>query len=117
MKKLFMLFAGVFLYADISAIISQIKDIDSYTPVFKPVRSYSVFTDISLKKQHIKADYTGSVLVLNAVFQDRADINGKWVKKGDKIEGYEVLRVNSDKVVLKKDGKIKILSSKSKVLK
>ena len=56
-------------------------------------------------------------MVYKFIFQNRANINGLWVKKGDDIEGYKVVRVFSDGVVLKNDKEIKKIILKSKILK
>ncbi|WP_456479671.1 hypothetical protein [Nautilia sp.] len=117
MKKYIFLLAFVFLHADISEIITEIKKMESYTPVFKNFVKYDVFGS-SEKKIKIKKPFVvNGIVKLNAVFQKKANINGIWVKKGDLIGGYTVLKVGEDYVLLRKDKYIKKLSLKPKILK
>jgi len=121
MKKIFMLILTVFLQADILTIITQIKNMQNYTPKFKNIKKYNVFIDVNLTDKKTLKKNTGDLreanFVLNAVFQNRANINGIWVEKGDNIEGYEIVRVLSDGVVLKKGKKTKKIILKSNILK
>ena len=121
MKKIFILISAVFLQADILTIITQINNMQNYTPKFKNIKKYNVFIDVNLTDKKTLKKNTGDLreanFVLNAVFQNRANINGIWVEKGDNIEGYEIVRVLSDGVVLKKGKKTKKIILKSNILK
>jgi hypothetical protein len=121
MKKIFMLILTVFLQADILTIKTQINNMQNYTPKFKNIKKYNVFIDVNLTDKKTLKKNTGDLreanFVLNAVFQNRANINGIWVEKGDNIEGYEIVRVLSDGVVLKKGKKTKKIILKSNILK
>lgn len=117
-KMIFLIFAVSFVFADVLNIITQIKQMETYKPVFKPLPDYNIFTkDIEIQNSKVATLPKQNTLVLNAVFQNRADINGKWVKKGDNIEGYLVIKISDKEVVLKKDGKYKKLLLTPKVLK
>ena len=48
-------------------------------------------------------------LVLIAIFGDKAFINDRFYKVGQKVGGYVIVRIASTYVVLKKKGKTKIL--------
>jgi len=120
MKRFIIFLTAVFAFADISGVINKIKQMESYKPVFIKMPVYNVFTDVSTKKEDsnfIKLEVKKVILKLNAIFQNKANINGVWVKKGDIIEGYEVVEVKNDSVVLKKEGEIKILQIKPNILK
>ena len=70
----------------------------------------SVFVVVShesnrTKKTVIRAPEKTKNLVLNAIVNNRAFINGKWVAPGDRILGYRVERVEGNEVLLKKENK------------
>lgn len=46
---------------------------------------------------------------LKAIFEKTALINDKWLKQGDKLEGYEVFQINAFNVVLQSQSKQKTL--------
>ncbi|AZV47065.1 hypothetical protein C3L23_07200 [Nautilia sp. PV-1] len=119
MRKIFLLiFIGSFVFADVLTIITKIKQMEKYKPVFKTVPAYNIFTkDIEINKSKITAVPKQNSLVLNAIFQNKANINGIWVKRGDNIEGYVVVKITDKEVVLKKDNIYKKLSLTPKVLK
>jgi hypothetical protein len=106
MKKS-IIFIAVFIYADISNILFKIEKIESYKPVFKkiylkrcrkikkPVRVYSVNKNVQLH--------------LMAIFNDKVLINNTWVKKGDFIEGYKIIKIYPKKVILRKNNKFIVL--------
>lgn len=53
--------------------------------------------------------------ILKAVFEQSALINGKWCKKGDNIEGYEVFDITKHSVVMfdrKKQKKLYLFKGK-----
>ncbi len=124
MKKLIIygtMFLGALLYADVSQIVNTIKNINGYKPKFKEVKKYNIFQGVCFKNKKVETNisdtYVQTVLQLYAVFQNKANINGKWVKPGDYVEGFRVMKIEPEGVILQKDGKIKILKSKLIVLK
>jgi len=46
---------------------------------------------------------------LKAIFEKTALINDKWLKQGDKLDGYEVFQINAFNVVLRNQSKQKTL--------
>ncbi len=42
---------------------------------------------------------------LSAIMNDRARINGRWVKPGDTVQGYKVEAVDENRVELKKENR------------
>jgi len=120
MKKA-LVFLAVLCFADVSNIIKAVKEIENYKPYFKSLDTYNIFAgDIVLpkiKKKKINNTKEIKLLTLNAIFQNKANINGIWVKKGDILEGYKVIKITKHKVVLKKDEKVEILSLKTHYLK
>jgi len=120
MRKIFIpLVMATVLFADISNIITALKEIESFKPVFQKMPAYNVFTKINtISPQPEAVTFEKKVILkLNAVFMNKANINGVWLKKGDEIEGYKVIDIKSNEVVLLKNGKIKILKNKSNILK
>ncbi|WP_456428420.1 hypothetical protein [Nitratifractor sp.] len=57
------------------------------------------------KRPMIRMPSETTRLVLKAIVNDRAFINGKWVGLGDKVLGYRVEKIEDNKVLLKKDNK------------
>ncbi len=122
MKKIIFLIFFVFLFADVSNIIGEIKNIENYTPKFKHFVNYNIFVNNKVKNQYKKSvvvsnTNTNSNLTLYAVFQNKVNINGIWLKVGEVINGYKIIKIASNKVILKKDGKIKKLVLKPNILK
>jgi len=105
------------LNADVLNIINNIKAIEKYKPVFKKEIKYNPFYESNIVFNTKTRKITGEKLILNAVFQNIAYINGIALKKGDFIQGYEIIKITPQKVFLKKDGELKILSYDSKILK
>jgi hypothetical protein len=117
MKKYLLILLTVVLHADISAIINEIKEMESYTPKFKNMEKYDLFTNLGLKsggKTFINTEYA---IKIDAIFQNRVNINGKWYKAGDEIYGYKIIKITDEGVFLSKNGKIKKINLKSNVLK
>ncbi len=71
-----------------------------------------------LKKKKAKS-FSGTLkLTLSAIYNERAYINGKFYKVGDKIEGYKIYKIGKNFVILKKRGKKRVLYLvKNKILK
>lgn len=70
-----------------------------------------------IKKETNKKDDNASkplappepTLTLKAIFEKTALINDKWLKQGDKLEGYEIFQINAFSVVLQSQAKQKTL--------
>ena len=121
MKKILFLLSAVLLYGDISDIISYIKNMESYTLKFKKIVHYNVFSDIVAEKSEnlkINGNTNNSKnIAIYAVFQNKININGHWYKIGDVIDGYKIIKINNNEVVMKKKGKIKTIIFKSNIIK
>jgi len=98
MKKLFLVFLSVFLFANsykTYKIIEMLHNIEQRKIKFLPLVDYNIFPihiDNTVKiKQFIKAQT--AVIDLRAVSGNEAYINGKWHKKGDKIGNVVVKRI------------------------
>jgi hypothetical protein len=100
-------------------IINNIKAIEKYKPAFKKEIKYNPFYESNtvFNTNTKTRKISGKKLILNAIFQNIAYINGIALKKGDFIQGYEIIKITPQKVFLKKDGELKILSYDSKILK
>ena len=56
-------------------------------------------------------------LKIYAIFQNRVNINGKWFKIGDIINGYKILKITNNYVYLKRNNKVLKLSITNYILK
>ena len=117
-----MLFLGIFLYADISDVLLKIKDIENHKKIFLKYPDYNIFTSkvykIKPKQSIIQIHKPLVKLILNAIFNNSAKINGKWVKKGENILGFKVIKILHNRVILQKENKKVVLRVKyKKVLK
>ena len=106
---------------DISILLSKIDYLKSETSKsFKEIKlNYDPFIQtkkIFIKKRDLKVATKPSPkitpLTLITILNDRAFINSKWYKKGDKLYGYKIVYIGDDKVILKKESKIKYLQIK-----
>ena len=61
-----------------------------------------VFQDEANSTAVIKTAEQEVSFKLSAIMNDRAKINGRWVKPGEVIQGYKVVSVGEDRVELKK---------------
>ena len=122
MKKL-IFFLGIFLYADISSVLLKIKEIENKKKVFLKYPNYNIFTSkvykVEKRNNIIKVFAKKSInLILEAIFNNSAKINGIWLKRGDKILGFRVIKILHNRVILQKESKIVVLRVKyKKVLK
>jgi len=79
------------------------------------ILKYDPFFEKHEKKQFKKHDLIirgvrkKRILRLVAVLGKRAFINGMWFSKGDKISGYKIKKVFQNRVILRKQNKIKVL--------
>ena len=120
MKKIIFLIYCSLLYADITHIINEITKVERFKPVFKKIRYYNIFeyeADITKKNIGAISKKESYDLKIYAIFQNRVNINGKWFKIGDIINGYKVLKITNDDVYLKKNNEILILSITNHILK
>jgi len=118
MKKIIFIFFS-FLYADITYIINEIKKIEKFKPIFKKVTYYNIFEyEIKIAKKNIVAVFKKENfnLEIYAIFQNRVNINGKWLKIGDAINGYKILKITNNYVYLKRNNQILKLPIKSYIL-
>jgi hypothetical protein len=115
MKKM-VIFLSVFLFADISNILITINKIETYKPLFKKIK-FIKFKKTANIKQISNNTNNNFELQLNAVFNKKALINSMWVKKGDFIKGYKVIKIYSKRVILKKENQIIVLKLENNILK
>ena len=120
MKKIIFIAFCSLLYADITYIISEIKKIEKFKPVFKKIIYYNIFeyeTNIAKKNIAGVSKKESFNLEIYAIFQNRVNINGKWLKIGDAINGYKILKITNNYVYLKRNNQILKLSIKNYILK
>lgn len=60
-------------------------------------------------KSHKRISQTEKPLYLYAIFNNQAYINGKFYTRGEQIDGYTLLSIKKNYIILKKGEKIKIL--------
>ncbi|GAX87079.1 conserved hypothetical protein [Lebetimonas natsushimae] len=109
------LFLGVVLFADISNVLLKLDKIENYKPVFKKIYFIKCNKIKNVSEKSIVNKQ--SELKLKAIFNNKALINNMWVKKGDLINGFRVIKIYSKEVVLKKENKIIILTFNNNLLK
>jgi len=108
MKKL-IIFLAILLYADISDILIKIKDIENMKKSFLKV-NYNIFGEnYNIESSFIPVVNNEINLNIFAIFNNKVNINGKWYKTGDEVEGYKIFKITSDKIFLKRDNKIIVL--------
>ncbi len=100
MKKSTLLTFVPFVFLDAST-LPLIK----YDPFYKSQAILRTSTDIKVQKES---------LVLDAIFNNKAFINGKFYAAGDKIGEYTIKKVTKESVVLQNKKRIKILRLKQK---
>jgi len=119
MKKIVLIYIiFVFINADIIDVINDIKKMESFTPQFKKLPRYDFFGNYSINKT-VKEEFIprSEKLQINAIFQNRVNINGHWYKTGDSVNGYEIVKINNNEIIMKKNGEIKKLLFKSNIIK
>ena len=110
MKKMIIIFIGIFLYADISNILLKIYKIENFHRSFIKINLPTCRRNFTKK-----VNFSGEVknnpikLTLNAIFNNKALINNRWVKVGDFFDGYQIIQILSKKVILKRNNKIIVL--------
>jgi len=83
-----------------------------YDPFFTGVKIMKKIKKTVVKKSIQKR--STHMLKLIAVLNDKAFIDNKWYGKGDAVEGYRVIKIDSDKVAIKKGKKMVILHLNNK---
>jgi len=116
MKKI-IFFIAAFLYADISSILLKIKQIEKSKKIFLPVIHYNIFTSSSIQSLKTIQIYSASPIKVYAVFNDLVNINGRWFRIGEEVNGYKITKVSNKKIILKKDGKYLTVKPAIKLLK
>ena len=116
-------FFSLLLYADVTYIIEEIIKIKKFKPIFKSIVYYNIFEDenissnknISLVK--LKSTKENNDLKIYAIFQNKVNINGKWFKIGDIVNGYKIIKITNNYVYLEQNNKILKLSPTNYILK
>jgi len=122
MKKIFFIVASILLIDNILAdeiddIINKInnkreakisKKVIEKTP--SPIPKV-VITDLNntTKGSKVTVVEAGTSFMLKGIMNKSANINGKWVKLGEKINGYKLVDVMEDSVYLKDGNRSKML--------
>ena len=112
-----------FVYAnakDISILVSKIEYLKneaskSFNEIDVRYDPFIQTNKIFIKKKNLKKMIKPSLktsLILVTILNNKAFINSKWYKKGDKLRGYKIVYVGNNKVMLKKQNKIKYLQIK-----
>ena len=68
------------------------------------------------KHTHIQVKVQNKSLALGAIFNNRAFINNRFYKIGDKIQGYKIKKIYKHSVVLQSHNSIKVLHMQQKHL-
>jgi len=67
-----------------------------------------------VQKTRTRRTYNSKNFTLNAIMNNTAMINGKWYSLGDKIKSYKISEITRVSVLLAKNGRQVLLSTKSK---
>ncbi len=110
--RILIIFLAVFAFGDISDAILKIKTIENLKKRFLKI-DYNIFSTTKKRYFVVKSNIE---LKLYAIFNNRVNINGKWYKIGDIIQGYKIIKITYDKVFLKKGNKIFVLEVKNSIL-
>jgi len=116
MKKI-IFFIAVFLYADISNILIKIKQIEESKKTFLPMPPYNIFIFLKTELVNRVQIYTANPLKIYAIFNNLVNINGRWFRVGENVNGYKIIKVSDKKVILKKDNRYITLKPTIKLLK
>ena len=114
MKKVIFLIFYSLLYADVAKIINEITKIKEFKPKFKKIKYYNIFE----YKNNSAKNTTKKVfnLKIYAIFQNKVNINGKWLKIGDKINGYKIIKIANNCIYLKQNNKTSKIFIKNNIL-
>jgi len=118
MKKIIFITVGIFLYADISNVLLKIDKLENFKRTFMKI-DLPVCKNTTPKQETIFTNSSKSEnkLILNAIFNKKALINNEWVKSGDILNGYKVMKVFSKQVVLKRGKNIIVLKFNKSLIK
>ena len=113
--RVLLVFVGVLLFGDVSNILLKIKDIENIKKNFLDVK-YNIF---GAYVQNVKiVPLTQEIkLKIYAIFNNKVNMNGKWYKLGEEINGYKIVKILKNGVVLKKANKYFYLKIKNTILK
>jgi len=118
MKKIIFIVFCSLLYADITYIVNEIEKIKKTKPMFKKITHYNIF-EYEIAKNTIAISYQKESVNLKiyAISQNRVNINSKWFKIGDMMNGYKVTKITDNCVYLKQNNKTLKLSITNYILK
>jgi len=119
MRFLIIIFFIVYAFGDVKRIVNKIEDIENIKYNFIPYNNYNPFEgeEFKPKNKGVKKEKKTFVLKIDAIFNDKVYINGKWYKVGDEIYGNKILKIYHTKVVFIKNGKIFEIPIGMKILK
>ena len=105
MRGLIILFIGIILYGNYKTnkIIEMIKEMESKKIEFLPIGLYNIFP-INIDEQvDIKQYVKKQALIINlkAIVGEKAYINGRWYKKGDRIQNLIIEKITNNCVFFK----------------
>jgi hypothetical protein len=120
MKKLILFIAIICFANDTKEVLELIKILQHQKITYKPITNiYNPFYNPKIIKQAknnffipISTKTEKTKYNLEIIFQNKARINGKWYKNGDKLNKYKVV-ITNNKVFLKHKNKIIYLNRKT----
>ncbi len=118
MKKIIFLIVCNILFADITPVIVQIKQIENLKKTFLKYPNYNIF--INKSTVHISntvTKYANPTFQIYAIFNNKADINGIWKTIGDYVNNYKIIKIYSNRIILKNGNKFITLRSTPKIIK
>jgi len=80
-----------------------------YNPFYKSAKIYNK----KIKNFKIKSVKKVNILILGAIINNKAFINGAWHRVGDRVYGFKITRITNYFVYLNKKNKKMILSTKN----
>jgi len=109
MRYFLVVLLSSFLFGDVANIILKIKYIDNMKKKFLSF-DYNIFgnnfsNNLSESVSNINMK-TNINLKIFAIFNNKVNINGKWFKLGDYINGYKIIKITSNGIYLMKKSKI-----------
>ena len=115
--RILLIFFAVYSFGDIANTILKINHIENVKKHFLKI-NYNIFTNNTqfitftptIKENKIN-------LKIYAIFNQKVNINGKWYQIGNEINGYKIINITSNSVLLKKGSKILVLKIKNNILK
>ncbi|GAB6045832.1 hypothetical protein JCM11957_14300 [Caminibacter profundus] len=119
MKKIILiLLFFIYGHSDIIKTIEILKKIEKYQYDFKKIEKYNAFEpNTNFLESIIINNKTSQIIKIKAIFNKKVYINNSWYKIGDTVNGYKIIKIIDNKIVLKKNNKLLILSPKSQLIK